>query len=138
LNPCHFLLTERVFTRVFRWMMPASRPMDNMKMGFDRPQEDEFALALLTGDASPYCTIAFPNHPPQGDEYLDLADVPESARRRWQRTLVQFLKGVTYKTGKRLVLKSPPHTARIAVLRELFPDALFLHIVRDPYVVFPS
>jgi hypothetical protein len=138
LNPCHFLLTERVFTRLFQTLMPSRRPMDNMKMGFDRPQEDEFALALLTGDASPYVSIAFPNHPPQCQEYLDLARLPESRKRRWQRTLLQFLKQVTYKTGKRLVLKSPPHTARIAVLREMFPDALFLHIVRDPHVVYPS
>jgi omega-hydroxy-beta-dihydromenaquinone-9 sulfotransferase len=138
MSPCHFLLTERFFPRVFKWMMPSSRPMDNMKIGFDRPQEDEFALALLTGDASPYCTIAFPNHAPQCQEYLDLAGLPESRRRRWQRTLMQFMKQVTYKTGKRLVLKSPPHTARIAVLKEMFPDALFLHIVRDPYVVYPS
>src|SRR6202043_3561987 len=41
-NPCHFLLTERFLPRLFKWMMPASRPMDNMKLGFDRPQEDEF------------------------------------------------------------------------------------------------
>jgi hypothetical protein len=26
----------------------------------------------------------------------------------------------------------------LEVLRELFPDARFVHIVRDPYVVFPS
>ncbi len=138
LNPCHFLLTETILPRVFRFLMPSSRPMDNMKMGFDKPQEDEFALALLTGDASPYVTIAFPNHLPQGMEYLDLAGLSESKRRRWQRTLKSFLRQVTFKTGKRLVLKSPPHTARIPVLHEMFPDALFLHIVRDPYVVYPS
>jgi hypothetical protein len=36
------------------------------------------------------------------------------------------------------VLKSPPHTARVPVLLELFPDARFVHIVRDPHVLFPS
>jgi hypothetical protein len=40
--------------------------------------------------------------------------------------------------GRRLVLKSPPHTCRIPILLELFPDARFIHIVRDPYVVYPS
>jgi hypothetical protein len=45
---------------------------------------------------------------------------------------------VTYRDPRRLVLKSPPHTARVKVLLDLFPDARFLHIVRDPYVVFPS
>jgi hypothetical protein len=37
-----------------------------------------------------------------------------------------------------LVLKSPPHSCRIQTLLELFPDARFVHIVRDPFVVFPS
>jgi hypothetical protein len=36
------------------------------------------------------------------------------------------------------VLKSPTHSFRIPTLRRLFPDARFVHIVRDPYVVFPS
>jgi hypothetical protein len=138
LNPCHFVLTEGIFTRCFHWLLPARRPMDNVKVGFDRPQEDEFAIALLTGDASPYLTIAFPNHAPQCQEYLDLVGVPAPKLRRWQQTFKQFLEQITYKTGKRLVLKSPPHTARIAVLREMFPNALFLHIVRDPSVVFAS
>ena len=44
----------------------------------------------------------------------------------------------TFKDPRRLVLKSPPHTCRIRVLLEMFPDARFVHIMRDPYVVFPS
>ena len=34
--------------------------MDNMKAGWDRPQEDEFGLCMM-GQPSPYLTIAFPN-----------------------------------------------------------------------------
>jgi hypothetical protein len=37
-----------------------------------------------------------------------------------------------------MVLKSPPHTFRVPLLVDMFPDARFIHIVRDPYVVFPS
>jgi hypothetical protein len=137
LDPTHFLLTETFVTKWLYFLAPSRRPMDNMKAGFDRPQEDEFAMCML-GASSPYLTIAFPNRPPQCQEYLDLEGVSPSALRRWKRTLVQFLKRVTYRCGKRLVLKSPPHTARIKVLREMFPGAPFIHIVRDPYVVFPS
>jgi omega-hydroxy-beta-dihydromenaquinone-9 sulfotransferase len=45
---------------------------------------------------------------------------------------------VTYRKPGRLVLKSPLHTARIAILHELFPQAKFVSIVRNPYEVIPS
>jgi hypothetical protein len=137
LDPNHFLLTERLFTRWLRFLMPSRRPMDNMAAGFERPQEDEFALCML-GAPSPYLTIAFPNRPPQCQEYLDFAGVKPRALARWKLLFYRFLQQLTYKNPRRLVLKSPPHTGRVAVLRAMFPDALFIHIVRDPYVVFPS
>lgn len=135
--PNHFLLTEKVFTRLFRFLTPSHRPMDNMAAGFDRPQEDEFALCML-GVPSPYLTIAFPNRPPQYPEYLDLEGIPPSAVARWKDGVRRFLQQLTFKNPKRLVLKSPPHMCRIKVLLEMFPDARFVHIVRDPHVVFPS
>ena len=52
--------------------------------------------------------------------------------------MVWFLKCITVRRPRRIVLKSPPHTFRIKVLLELFPDARFIHIVRNPYVIFPS
>ncbi len=137
MNPNHFLLSENIFTRWLYWLMPTRRPMDNMAAGFDRPQEDEFALCML-GEPSPYLTVAFPNRGPQYNEYLDLEGLSPRALGSWKRTLYQFLQKITFRSPKRLVLKSPPHTARLKVLRDLFPGALFIHIVRDPYVVFPS
>ncbi len=137
LDPNHFLLTEGLITRYLKFLVPAHRPMDNMKAGFERPQEDEFALCML-GQPSPYLTIAFPNNGPVDQDFLDFKGVPAGKLRSWKRTFKLFLKQVTFKTGKRLVLKSPPHSGRIPVLCEMFPGALFVHIVRDPYVVFPS
>ena len=137
MEPNHFLLTEAFFTRCLWFLMPSTRPMDNMRAGFDRPQEDEFAMCMF-GVGSPYLTIAFPNHPPQGQEYLDLENVSPTGLRRWKRAFKQFLKRLTYKSGKRLVLKSPPHTARVKTLAPMFPGAIFIHIVRNPYVVYAS
>jgi hypothetical protein len=137
LEPNHFLLTEPLFRRLFRFLLPSRRPMDNMPAGWERPQEDEFALCMM-GQPSPYLTIAFPNHPPQDPEALDLDDLPPHAREAWKNTFLRFLRHLTYKDPRRLVLKSPTHTCRIPTLLELFPDARFVHIVRDPYAVFSS
>jgi hypothetical protein len=137
LEPNHFLLTEWLFSRLFSFLMPSRRPMDNMAAGWDRPQEDEFALCMM-GQPSPYLTIAFPNRPPQDQEALDLEGLTPLKRAAWKRAFLLLLRRITVRNPKRLILKSPTHTCRIRTLLELFPDARFVHIVRDPYVVFPS
>ena len=137
-SPSNFLVAQHVVGWLLSRVMPTRRPMDNMQAGLDRPQEDEFALALL-GVPSPYLTIAFPNRPPQFSEYLTLEAVPPADLARWKAHLLWFLKKVTYRSGqRRLVLKSPPHTCRIKVLLDMFPDAMFVNIVRDPLAVYSS
>src|SRR5262249_28739134 len=56
LEPNHFLLTEGAVKRFLWFLVPQHRPMDNMAVGWDRPQEDEFALCMM-GQPSPYLTI---------------------------------------------------------------------------------
>ena len=136
LAPNHFLATQSWVTKLFFWLLPSRRPMDNMPMGWERPQEDEFALCNL-GESSPYLTVAFPNNPPVYSEYLTL-DVPPEAEARWRRTLHRFLQKVTYADPKRIILKSPPHTARVRTLLEMFPEARFVYLVRNPFVIFSS
>src|SRR5436305_7973121 len=137
MEPNHFLLTEQLFTRWLTFLISSHRPMDNMAAGWDRPQEDEFALCML-GQPSPYLTIAFPNHPPQDQDALDLQRLPVRAREQWKKAFLGFLRRLTFRDPRRLVLKSPTHSCRIPTLLELFPDAQFVHIMRDPYAVFPS
>lgn len=134
--PNHFLTSGWLIRPTVGLLLPKRRPMDNMAAGWDKPQEDEFALCNM-GVRSPYYTIAFPNRP-QDEEYFELADVPPEELRRWKESLLWFLKCITVQDAKRIVLKSPPHTFRIKVLTEMFPRAKFIHIVRDPFVLFPS
>jgi hypothetical protein len=135
--PNHFLLSEKLMTKCLWFLSPNRRPMDNMAAGWDRPQEDEFAMCML-GQPSPYLTIAFPNHGPVFDDYLDLEELTPRELKNWRHTFKRFLQAVAVRNPRRLVLKSPPHTWRIRVLKEMFPDAHFIHIVRNPYVVYPS
>jgi hypothetical protein len=138
LVPQFFMYTEDFARRFLSFILPANRPMDNMQAGWDKPQEDEFAILNL-GLPSPYQSIAFPNDPPPPPEFLTIDGLPPAEVSRWKSGLMRFLNQVQFANGgKRLVLKSPTHTARVKTLLEMFPDARFVHIVRDPYVVFPS
>jgi hypothetical protein len=136
-SPNHFLLSEIIAQRYFGFMVPRERPMDSMSLNWATPQEDEFALAAM-GIPTPYWTVAFPNHPPQAQEYFDLENVSPEERERWKRAFGWFVRRLTLHDPRRLVFKSPPHTCRIPILLEMFPEARFVHIVRDPYVVFSS
>jgi hypothetical protein len=136
LAPNHFLISAWFMTKL-KFLIPERRPMDNMVTGWDRPQEDEFALCNM-GLPSPYLTMAFPNEPPRDTEYLTLEGLSREELDRWKAGLEWFLKRVTFRDPKRIILKSPPHTGRIRTLLELFPDARFVHIVRDPYPLFGS
>lgn len=138
LAPHHHLLTRAWLPRLLAGLVPDRRPMDNMAVGWDRPQEDEIALALL-GQPSPYDRVAFPNRPAAGAGALDLRGLPAWAVHRWERALDRFVRAVACRgRGRRVVLKSPPHTCRVPTLLRLFPDARFIHVVRDPYIVYPS
>src|SRR5205085_11917763 len=87
---------------------------------------------------SPYLGWMFPRRRDHYERYLTLRDVPRQEVGRWKAGLLSFLRKLTWKYGRPLLLKSPTHTCRIRLLLELFPDARFVHIRRDPYTVFLS
>jgi hypothetical protein len=135
--PHSFLSTEAVGSRLGSALLPRQRPMDEVRLSFQTPNEDEFALCALTL-CSPYLSAVFPRRQDHYDRYLTMRGVAAADLARWRAGLVYFLKKLTWKYGRPLLLKSPPHTCRIRLLLELFPDARFLHIRRNPYAVFQS
>jgi len=135
--PHTFLSTETLIPRKVARYVPTTRRFDNVTFRLDLPQEDEFALCIASGFSS-LLGMVFPQRSDHYDRYLTLRGVPPAEVERWKATLLWFLKKLTYKYSKAIVLKSPPHTARVRLLLELFPDAKFIHICRDPYAVFQS
>lgn len=134
----HCVLTRGLFPRLLKFLVPNRRPMDEMPISFDSPSEDEFALCLL-GQRSPYEAIAFPNHGGMRREQFDPDAMAPMERFAWRRAFRRFLQKVSLcHPGRRLVLKSPPHTCRIRTILNLFPDARFVLVVRNPYEVFAS
>jgi omega-hydroxy-beta-dihydromenaquinone-9 sulfotransferase len=57
----------------------------------------------------------------------------------WKIEYLRTLKYITFKSkGKQLVLKNPPNTERIYLLLEMFPQAKFIFIYRNPYHLYYS
>lgn len=101
------------------------------------PQEDEFAL--MAAGLSPFMALYFPVRRTHYDHYFTLRLLSQERREQWKRRWLRFLRKVALvNPGRRLVLKSPAHTGRIELIREVFPQARFVHISRHPYRVFRS
>ena len=113
--------------------------MDMMEAGWDRPQEDEFALcehgrAVALPGLGVSATTG--RSPTNISTCVSLSD--RGARAVEADASREFVQRVAAMRNRRIILKSPTHTARVKTLLEVFPDARFVHIVRDPLALFPS
>ena len=135
--PDSFLVSRKYYEPVMKRMMGPYRPMDKVSLGFDEPQEDEYALLKLTFD-SPLEKLIFPD---KNEYFLNgFTDFypKEKHLQEWKNEFLFFHKKLSYQTGKRIVFKNPFHSMRIPLLNEIFPNALFIYIHRHPYDVVPS
>jgi hypothetical protein len=135
--PHTFLTTEKTNAKRLDLFVPKKRLMDNVTFGFAEPQEDEFALCSLTGRAVPMAW-AFPRRADDYARYLTLREASAGEAAEWKAVLAGLVQKLSLTYGKPLILKSPGHTCRIRPLLDLFPEARFVHIRRNPYDVFRS
>lgn len=135
--PDSFLVSYPYYRPIFKQVVSEHRPMDQVKIGMDEPQEDEYAIYRLT-NYSPLENLVFPksnayflNHGspflPSGDQLV-----------RWKADVQDFYRKLSFKTGKRIVSKNPFNSFRIKALYEMFPNAKFINIIRHPNCVVPS
>ena len=137
-TPSHFLLSRHVLGPLLKLILPRRRPMDDMTVRVDSPQEDDFALCAY-GAPTPYRRVAFPNRKGRDHIQLNLSLAEPDQRVALQKTLEHFIKSLTIRhEGKRLVLKSPPHTGRVKQLAQWFPQAKFVHLSRHPHKLVAS
>lgn len=123
--------------RAIAKLLPPKRMMDNMELGLDLPQEEEFSLSCVS-TASHHCNH-FPNTVLESFEKFVLFNTDQPNKERWKDAYQKvILKAAYLAKGKRLVLKNPYNTARIKVLLEMYPNAKFIHIHRNPYNIYVS
>ncbi len=135
--PHHFLVSGWIIGPLISLLLPKKRPMDDMELSASAPQEDEFALISL-GAPTPYRKIAFANNRNNDHLQLNLSRTEPKIATRIKMALSYFFKALTLKSGKQLILKSPPHTGRIRQLAKWFPGAKFIHMSRHPHKMVPS
>lgn len=135
--PHTFLTSESWFRPLLDLFIPKTRFMDNMDMGLREPAEDEMALAILSLRSN-MLSWTFPRNAARYDRFLDFRDATDKDRQIWKHHLDRFVRKVTLRNGKQPLLKSPNHTARIRMILELYPEARFIHIRRNPYDVYRS
>ena len=129
----------RIFRPMLERALPEHRFIDNVPVHPDSPQEDEIALANMI-PLSFYHAIYFPR---RFDHYFDAGLFFDGCSDKeiddWKRRFVYFLnKMALHQGGRPLLIKNPVYTARVAMIRELFPDAKFILMTRNPYEVFAS
>lgn len=119
--------------------LPKQRPMDEIKVDIDGPYEEEAGIAVFSLWSFFHC-MHFPrNAEEQYLKSIHFDDLTNLEKKQWKNNYLQFMKSVTYaNNGKRLLIKNPSNTARITTLLELFPEAKFIHIYRNPYKVYLS
>ena len=64
--------------------------------------------------------------------------VSEADRNKWADAYMWLYRRLALKHGKPLVMKTPANAARLKLLTELFPDARYVYLARNPLNVFPS
>ena len=123
-----------------------TRPMDNVKISMDTPQEEDLAVANESHMSFVH-QLSFPQRSMRWlNKYVLLGATVDgggglSSRElsHWERTYLGVVrKASLLADGKPLVLRNTVNMARADHLLRLFPKGKFIHIVRNPYTVYPS
>lgn len=134
------LLTLATWLRPFlERTLPEDRGVDRVAVTPESPQEDEIPLANMQR-LSVFHALYFPSEfQRRFDEGVFFEGVSERDIEHWRRRALYFFRKVTrHQGGRQPLIKNPVYTARIPELLKIWPRARFIHIHRDPYVVYRS
>jgi hypothetical protein len=132
------LLSLDRLNKILSIFVPGKRPQDDVKVTLDDPAEEEQPFGTMTTRSSIH-SFWFPLNKTYFTKYHLFENVTEKEKNAWKEDYHFLLKNIAfYSKKKRLLLKNPHNTGRVKELLELFPDAKFIFIHRDPYTVFRS
>lgn len=137
--PTCFFTLGRWLARLAPFLPHISRPMDNVPVGIELPQEEELAMPAIT-TATVYFYWLLPRELPTLFKHYCLFEGDGKGKEQEFLDAFHFIlqQATMNDPGKPLLLKNPPSTARLALLARQYPEAKFIHIYRNPYDVFRS
>ena len=136
--PQFFLAFPKITRKLIVFSLPETRPMDEIHMNADLPGEEEHSLGTYDKYGF-FPGQIFPQNLMTYAKYLTFKDAKPKDLRRWKKRFQFFIKKVAYKNNsKRLILKNPANTYRVQYLQEMYPNAKFIHLYRNPYEVYSS
>src|SRR5690554_173386 len=132
-------LGNLLFEGFAKLLIPGRRAGDNVVLGTKLPQEEEFAL----GDKTPISFYYFWMFPLKikvyYNRFIRFREVDKRELETWKSNYELLIKKSLKNTNKEIYLsKNPPNTARVGLLLDMFPQAKFIHIHRNPVEVFLS
>lgn len=128
-----------LFRNFMGYLIPKKREGDNVTLGPELPQEEEFTL----GHRTPLSHYLFWFFPKKNDVFfkkcIKMETVDSEVLQLWKEEMhLMVHKALKNTNGKVYLSKNPPNTARIPLLLEMFPNAKFIHIHRNPIEVYLS
>lgn len=131
-NPHTFLLLRRIGLFGALARLPTfKRAMDNVRVGWDSPEEDIVALSILTLKGERLERV-FPRDRGYAANAAKDRVAHQGEAMELIRALRRFTRKLVFLHGKRVLLKTPRHMGRLQEIVAEFPQAKFVVIYRNP------
>lgn len=134
-----FFASRWLFKPLMKLLIPEKRPADNVLLSPDFPQEEGFALCNMNSYAF-YNFWYFPN---QWKLFYDTHVAGNGLSRKQKQKFNSRYKKLVAQSllehkKKNFISKNPVNTASVKQLLEMFPEAKFIYLYRNPLMVFHS
>jgi hypothetical protein len=144
--PNTFFYFERVIKPIVRRItdsLQTKEEIDDISVSWDWDTPGELDIAMTTAflPTSPHWAHVFPQTRfyEYIDKYMLFDTATQQEQQEWKHLFSYFMRKVSaHNNHQQLIIKSPGNTSRIPQLLDLYPDARFVYIHRNPYDVFYS